>query len=81
MSDFDNTNRGALFRNNDKTEEKHPDYRGNINVDGTEYWLSAWLKTSKQGMKYFSITIKPKNVDAARPKKSRSEDFNDQIPF
>jgi hypothetical protein len=43
MSDYDNTNRGALFRNNDKTEEneKWPDYRGNINVNGTEYWLSA----------------------------------------
>jgi hypothetical protein len=28
MSDFDNTNRGALFKNNDKTDEQQPDYRG-----------------------------------------------------
>jgi hypothetical protein len=33
MSDYDNTNRGALFKNNEKTEETHPDYRGRLNVD------------------------------------------------
>jgi hypothetical protein len=81
MSDFDDTNRGALFRNDDKTEEKHPDYRGNINVDGTEFWLSAWLKTSKQGMKYLSIAIKPKNAAPAQPKKTIHDDLNDEIPF
>ena len=87
MSDFDNTNRGALFRNNEKTEDKQPDYRGNINVDGTEFWLSAWLKTSKNGMKYMSLSVKPQNADAAKPKQSaggggtRPHDFDDQIPF
>jgi hypothetical protein len=34
LPDFDNTNRGALFRNDAKTEETHPDYRGSINVGG-----------------------------------------------
>jgi hypothetical protein len=83
---YDNTNTGALFKNNDKTEEneKWPDYRGNINVDGTEYWLSAWLKTSKAGMKYMSLSIKPKNADTAQSKKpagDRRQDFDDEIPF
>jgi uncharacterized protein (DUF736 family) len=67
--EYDNRDRGALFKNNDKTEESQPDYRGNINVDGTEYWLSAWLKTSKAGMKYMSLSIKPKNADTAQSKK------------
>jgi uncharacterized protein (DUF736 family) len=83
-SDFDNTDRGALFRNDDKTEEKHPDYRGNINVGGTEFWLSAWLKVSKKGTKYLSLSIKPKNAAAnARPAAGGSlkQDMNDQIPF
>jgi hypothetical protein len=85
---YDNTNTGALFRNNDKTEEHEnwPDYRGNINVDGTEYWLSAWLKTSKNGMKYMSLSIKPKDADTAQSKKpagggARPHDFDDQVPF
>ena len=57
---YDNTNRGALFRVEDKKDEKHADYSGNINVDGTEYWLSGWIKTSKEGKKYLSLSVKPK---------------------
>jgi hypothetical protein len=86
MSDYDNRGRGALFRNNDKTEDKHPDYRGNITTDdGTEFWLSAWLKVSKNGMKYMSLSVKPKNADTAQPKTatggSVSREFDDSIPF
>jgi uncharacterized protein (DUF736 family) len=84
MSDYDNTNRGALFRNNDKTEETHPDYRGRLNVDGVDLWISAWLKTSKNGMKYMSLSVKPQNADTAQSKKSagggRPQDFDDDRP-
>ena len=37
---FDDTNRGVLFRNNDKADPKHADYKGNANVNGTEFWLA-----------------------------------------
>jgi hypothetical protein len=81
MSNFDDTNRGALFRNDDKTEEKHPDYRGSLNVGGRDFWLSAWLKVSKKGTKYMSLAIKPKTADTAQPKKSIGEDLADAVPF
>jgi len=85
MSDYDNRGRGALFRNNEKTEEAHPDYRGNMTTDdGPEYWLSAWLKTSKAGVKYMALRIKPKNTNAAQSKKAAgggSAPFDDAIPF
>ena len=29
-------NSGALFKNNKKETEKHADYNGSLNVDGTE---------------------------------------------
>lgn len=58
--DYDNTNRGVLFKNEDKQSERHADYRGSINIDGKEFWLDAWLKTSKQGKKFMSLSIKPK---------------------
>jgi len=57
MSDFDNTNRGVLFVNNRKEKDTHPDYTGNINVDGTEKQLSAWKKTSKNGKTLLSISV------------------------
>jgi hypothetical protein len=81
MSDFDNTDQGALFRNDDKTQEQHPDYRGSINVGGVDHWLSAWIKTSKKGTKYMSLSVKPKNSDNAQPKKGIGKALNDQVPF
>jgi uncharacterized protein (DUF736 family) len=55
--DYDNTNRGALFRNDKKVTENHPDYTGKVNVAGKDLWLSAWVKTSKNGKKYMSLSI------------------------
>lgn len=60
MAEYDNTNRGALFKNDKKEDEKHPDYRGSINVAGKDYYIDAWLKTSKAGAKYMSLSVKPK---------------------
>lgn len=81
MADYDNTNSGALFKNAEKATDKHPDYRGTINVDGTEYWLSAWLKKSKAGATYMSLAVKVKEEKPAPAKKSGFEDMKDDLPF
>ena len=60
MADFDNTNRGSIFRNDKKTDEKHPDMSGTINIDGTEFWISGWKKTSKAGTGFISLSVRPK---------------------
>jgi uncharacterized protein (DUF736 family) len=78
---FDNTNSGALFRNEDKESDNHPDYRGTLNVDGTEFWISAWLKTSKKGQRFVSLAVKPKNEPTQGKRVSLSDDMNDEIPF
>lgn len=61
MSDFDNTNRGVLFTNDKKQNANHPDFRGNINVDGVEYWLSAWNKRGQKGG-FISLSVQPKDA-------------------
>lgn len=82
MSNFDNTNRGILSRNKNKTEDKHPEFSGSLNVDGTDFWLSAWVKeSSKDGSKFFSLSIKPKDAAKSKPKAMPEEDPNDPIPF
>jgi uncharacterized protein (DUF736 family) len=84
VSDYDNTNSGALFKNDDKQTDKHPDYRGQINVGGTEYWLSAWVKTSKKGNKFMSLSVQPKEQrrrESPPDFDNRVEDLDDDLPF
>ena len=50
-------NTGAIFKNTKKTAQTHPDYRGVVNVDGKEMEIALWLKESKSGMKYFSVSL------------------------
>ena len=57
--EYDNTNRGALFKNKDKDNEQQPDYNGKLNVGGKDFYISAWLKTSKKGEKFMSLSVKP----------------------
>lgn len=66
MSDYDDTNRGALFKNERKEQETHADYNGTINVGGQEFWLNAWLKESKSGKKFFSLSVKAKEGGSTR---------------
>ena len=67
---FDNTNRGVLFPNDKKGNEKRPDFTGDLNVDGVEYRLSAWKKASKQGNNFLSISIQLKEGQKAPPPKN-----------
>jgi hypothetical protein len=84
MSDFDNTNRGVLFRNDKGDNAKRPDYTGKLNVAGAEFKLSAWLKESAKG-KFLSISVQPVEAPAAAPKPApkpvADPAFDDDLPF
>jgi len=79
---YDNTNSGALFKNDRKTKETHPLYTGTLNVEGVEYWMSAWLKDGRTG-KFMSIALTAKDVPP-QPKPASApvgDDELDDIPF
>ena len=59
MSNYDNTNRGVLFKNDRKEKDNHPNMKGSINVEGVEYWVSAWTKEGQNG-KFISLSLTPK---------------------
>ena len=71
---YDNTNRGALFRNDKREADTDADYNGTVNIDGTEYWINGWLKTSKAGDKYISLSVRPKETGKAQTYASRRDD-------
>lgn len=57
MGDFkQKPNSGSLFKNKKKETDKHPDYTGEINVDGKLLRLSAWIKDGKNG-KWMSLSV------------------------
>ena len=51
MKKFDDKNRGCLFKNDRKDNDTSPDYKGSINVGGTEHWINGWIRQSKTGEK------------------------------
>lgn len=90
--EFDNTNRGALFKNDKEGNESRPDYKGKLNVEGKDLEIAAWLKTSKSGTKYMSLVVsepRPKTggyeqAQAARqslPRQDEVHEFDEDEPI
>jgi uncharacterized protein (DUF736 family) len=76
---YDNTNSIAIFKNK-KEKDTHPDYRGVVDVEGTEYEVALWLKESKAGQKYMSGKIQLKKDE--KPKSAEKEqDLDSDVPF
>jgi hypothetical protein len=81
MPEYDNNMRGVLFKNNKKQNDKSPEYKGQAEIDGQEYWLSAWIKDGKKG-KFMSLSFTAK--EEKRPEKENpvdSQNGDDSIPF
>ena len=80
-----------LFTNDDKREgKKDADLRGEANIEGRPYYVSAWRNTSKNGQEYLKLSFKPKGERAAServpekvaaPTPASDPEFNDEIPF
>lgn len=94
MSNYDNTNSGALFQAKEKRTAKSPDYTGSIDANGVEFFVSGWKKTDRNGKPYLSLALTPKNQQqgngggrqqsqgaAGRPSSEPPMDFDDDIPF
>lgn len=75
-------NSGVLFKSDNRDNERAPHYKGNITVNGQDFWLSAWIKEGKSG-KFMGLAVSPKDQQTQqkpKPKGSGFDDFED-APF
>lgn len=76
---------GVLFKNKDKKNDKHPDYKGTwTNADGEKCGIAAWLRESqKTGTKFMSLKIELHPYNQSRPSEPESQDNgpDDDVPF
>lgn len=85
MSDYDNTNRGAIWKNDEKRGER--DFTGSLDVDGIEYWVSGWKRAPNANPKApaLKFTVRKKELRAAdarrRPQQSAPPPPDDDIPL
>ena len=72
-------NTGVLFKNTNKTSEKHPDYKGKINANGKEMDIAAWVKQGKNGS-FFSASFSEPYVPQEE-RKPIGDSIDDDLPF
>lgn len=88
---YDNSMRAAIWPNKDKKGDTHPDFKGQGEIDGVEYWISGWKRKEGDNPKSPSLKLRFEKKDDAHKKgvdnsnaaidDSAADDFDSDIPF
>jgi uncharacterized protein (DUF736 family) len=74
-----------IFKNKDKKETKHPDFKGKIMIDGEVRDVALWVKESKKGEKYFSgkhsKPFKKQDDQEQKAQPAKNQQVDDDLPF
>ena len=74
-------NTGNLFSNDQKGNDKAPNYKGKVKVNGKDMEIAAWVKEGKNG-KYLSLSFKePFKKTAGQLPDNFRIDSKDDMPF
>ena len=84
---YDAKSEGALFKNDRKQSDSHPDYTGSwTDADGVEHWLNAWVNQSAAGKKYIKLKLGSAKDEKKAPSNPAAKpaveiDESDDLPF
>tara|TARA_R110000737_G_C14432293_1_gene459914 strand:+ start:265 stop:525 length:261 start_codon:yes stop_codon:yes gene_type:complete len=86
MSNYDNNNRGSIWKNEDCKTETDRQFKGSAEVNGVEYWVSGWLRKPDANPKApaMSFSFQAKEQQSApKPAQAPANDFDldESIPF
>jgi hypothetical protein len=90
MTEYSKENRGAVWRNEKKATDRHPDFTGKATIDGVDYYVSAWKRGPDDNPKApalrFTVTpvadVAQKGIQQAKQVMQAEDDFEgDSIPF
>ena len=80
--EYDNTNRGVLFRNESANDEnKQPYMTGKLNVNGKDLQIAGWMQESKGGKKFLSLKVQEPQPQEVKAINNSSTSTTDDIPF
>lgn len=86
MSEYDQTNRGSIWKNEKKEKDTHPDFTGSQNVQCphcsacSEFWVSAWKRKPDANPKAPALSFSVK-LKEDKPASGKFDDMKDDIPF
>ena len=82
MSDYDNTNTFALFKQDKEGNEKRPDFSGNLVTEsGEKLQVSLWWSESQKGTKYLSGKVQAPYQGGGSGGGSHSSGGATDVPF
>ena len=78
---YDAKSEGALFKNDRKQSDSHPDYTGSwTDANGVEHWLNAWVNEYDGGKKYIKLKMgsaKDEKKAPSKPAASHAVEIDD----
>ena len=87
MAAYETNLTGVLFVNDKSGNDKRPDWKGSVEIDGEQFWVSGWSRSSAKGD---LISLKLERKENQAPKTSAapaptaaaaSFDADEEIPF
>lgn len=58
---YDERNCGTIRKNDKGDNPKRPDYKGSLDVEGVQFWVSGWVRKRKSdGSPFLSIKVEKK---------------------
>ena len=76
---YTQTGKVVLFKNANKQKDNHPDYTGNVEVDGIKHRLSGWNRTDKNGNSYISGALSVSDEGSTETVEGDSSPNSDEI--